>query len=90
MFAIRWMVKNTPYRVFVGYSDTTAGEIGTIYQACNFIYLGQNSGERYNYYDPKMPSKKWFNERSLRKVSSFKKYASNLEPIVGIGVEYER
>ena len=78
MFSIRWMVKNTPYRSFIGYSDTTAGEIGTIYQACNFIYLGQRSGERYNYFDPKRPEIGWFGERMLRKLSSYKRYAKSL------------
>ena len=41
MFAIRWMVKNTRFRLFIAYSDTEAKELGTIYQACNFYYIGQ-------------------------------------------------
>ncbi|MDJ0905393.1 MAG: hypothetical protein QNI96_05195 [Woeseiaceae bacterium] len=28
------------WQIFVGYSDERAGEIGTIYQACNWVYLG--------------------------------------------------
>ena len=40
MFAVRWMAANTPKRVFYGYSDPRAGEIGTLYQACNFTFLG--------------------------------------------------
>ncbi len=31
------------YHIFVAYSGTTAGEIGTISQSCNFVYLGATS-----------------------------------------------
>ena len=33
-----------PAYVFVAYSDTDAGEIGTVYQACNWLYCGKTSG----------------------------------------------
>lgn len=75
MFSIRWMAKNTPYRFFSAYSDPQALELGTIYQACNFIYLGQNSGARFKYFDPGEPQREWFNDRIFRKSNSFKKYA---------------
>ena len=42
MFACRWMAQNTTKRVFYGYADPRAGEVGTIYQACNFMYLGES------------------------------------------------
>ena len=32
------------WRVFYAYSDPAAGEIGTVYQACNWLYLGQGLG----------------------------------------------
>jgi hypothetical protein len=32
------------YSIFYAYSDEDAGEIGTIYQACNWLYLGQGIG----------------------------------------------
>ena len=44
MSSIRWMVENTEFRYFTAYSDPEAKDLGTIYQACNFIYLGQTSG----------------------------------------------
>tara|TARA_Y100000768_G_C23984113_1_gene687684 strand:+ start:2176 stop:3405 length:1230 start_codon:yes stop_codon:yes gene_type:complete len=78
MFSICWMVKHTEYRFFSAYSDTEARELGTIYQACNFIYLGQNSGARYEYLDPKRADKGWFSDRNFRKTTSFKKYAEGL------------
>lgn len=40
MFAVNWMTKHTKYRIFFAYSDEDAGEIGTVYQACNFMYMG--------------------------------------------------
>ncbi len=75
MFSIKWMVKNTTYRYFSAYSDTVARELGTIYQACNFKYLGQNSGARFEYHDPSNPDKGWFSDRIFRKTTSYKRYA---------------
>ena len=43
IFSVRCMAKHTAFRIFTAYSDTEARELGTIYQACNFIYLGQTS-----------------------------------------------
>lgn len=74
MFSIRWMVKNTGFRFFTAYSDTEARELGTIYQACNFIYLGQNSGGRFEYFDPENPKRGWFSDRQFRKLSHIKRY----------------
>ena len=44
MFSIKWMVKNTRFRLFIAYGDAEAKELGTIYQACSFYYLGKKSG----------------------------------------------
>ena len=78
MYAINWMVQNTNYRFFTCYSDPMAKELGTIYQACNFIYLGQNFGSREMFYDPTLPTKPSFSDREFRKVSYFKVYAREL------------
>ena len=51
MNSIRWMVNNTNFRFFTAYSDPEARELGTIYQACNFHYLGSNFGTKVQYYD---------------------------------------
>lgn len=37
------------YNVFYAYSDSEAGEIGTIYQACNWIYIGVSPGRQSKY-----------------------------------------
>ena len=78
-YSIRWMVKNTDFRFFTAYSDTEARELGTIYQACNFIYLGKNSGARAKYFDPENPNLGWFTDRSFRQVSFYKRYANKLQ-----------
>ncbi len=77
MWCIKWMVNNTSYRMFVAYSDPTANELGTIYQACNFYYIGQKSGtsERYiNPYNEKIVSSRFF-----RSTTAYKLYAKELK-----------
>ena len=75
MFACKWMVENTPKRLFTGYSDPLAGEIGTIYQACNFEYLGPFYGAEYVY---TLPSGKKVNARFFTRTTSLKKWAKEL------------
>ena len=78
MRSVKWMVANTNFRYFTAYSDPEAKELGTIYQACNFIYLGQTSGTNVQYLDPKNPDKGWFSGREFRKKSKYYKYAENI------------
>ena len=75
------MVKNTQYRLFTAYSDPTAKEIGTIYQACNFYYLGNGSGTVIRCVNPY--SGKIVSDRFFRQVSAYKKYAKEL------GIEWD-
>lgn len=78
MFSIKWMVNNTDYRVFTAYSDPEAKELGTIYQACNFNYMGQTSGANKQY---KIESGKWVSDRYFRSRSVYKRLAkeNNIE-----------
>lgn len=78
MDSIRWMLQNTPYRVFSAYSDPEALELGTIYQSCNFIYTGQKYGADKLYLDPACPEKGWFSSRRFRHRSLYRRYAKNL------------
>ena len=78
MKSIKWMVKHTEFRFFTAYSDPEARELGTIYQACNFIYLGQTSGANLQYLDPKTPARGWFSDREFRKKGKYKKYAEEI------------
>jgi len=81
MYSLRWMVKNTPFRIFTAYSDSEAKELGVLYQACNFIYLGKSSGTSYNYFDPLKPHLGWFSDREFRKAGKYKSYAKQLNII---------
>lgn len=72
MYAIKWMIKNTPYRLFTAYSDTEAKELGTIYQACNFQYLGKKSGAGKQY---QIENGKWVSDRYFRSRSVYKRVA---------------
>lgn len=72
MKSIKWMVKNTDFVLFTSYADPDARELGTIYQSCNFYYLGQKYGGGYVYYDPQSPDTGWvgcsyFNQRGTIK-----------------------
>jgi hypothetical protein len=79
MYAIRWLVQNTHFRVFTAYSDPEANEIGTIYQACNFYYLGNTYGTKILYFDPINPSAGWFTGRIFKKLNRIKQYAKNVD-----------
>ena len=82
MWCIKYMVKNTQYRLFTAYSDPTAKELGTIYQACNFYYLGQNSGTTTRYINPY--TNKVVSDRFFRQRTAYKKYAKEL------GIKWEK
>ena len=37
------MMRANGYNAFISYADSQAGEIGTVYQACNWLFCGQTS-----------------------------------------------
>lgn len=74
-YGTKWMVKNTDYRLFTAYSDSEAGEIGTIYQACNFYYLGAKFGAKAQY---QIENGRWVNDRYFRSRSVYKRIAAKL------------
>ena len=82
MWSIKWMVHNTQYRLFTAYSDPTAKELGTIYQACNFYYLGKQSGTNIRYINPY--TGKIVSDRFFRQRTAYKKYAKEL------GIEWNK
>lgn len=68
MWCIKHMVMNTDYRLFTAYSDPTAKELGTIYQACNFFYLGQANGTKKSYISPytgRVVSDRYFRQKTV-------------------------
>jgi hypothetical protein len=78
MESVRWMAKNTDFCIFTAYSDPEAKELGTIYQACNWVYLGQGSGTITQYFDPEHPEYGWFSSRNFRHKSKYNRYAREL------------
>jgi len=82
MFSIKYMVKNTQYRLFSAYADPTAKELGTIYQACNFYYLGKKYGTTKRYINPY--TGKLVSDRYFRQKTAYKKYAQEL------GIKWEK
>lgn len=76
MWCIDYMVRNTQYRLFTCYSDPTAREIGTIYQACSFLYIGQGAGAVDRYVNPY--TGKLVSDRFFRQKTAYKKYAEEL------------
>jgi len=79
MKSIKWMVKDTEFRGFSAYSDPEAKELGTIYQACNFIYLGQTFGAGNQFLDPGNPQRGWFGSSGFADRSQIVRYAKKLE-----------
>jgi len=84
MKSIKWMVQNTQFRAFSAYSDPEAKELGTIYQACNFIYLGQKFGAGNQYLDPDNPKRGWFGSSGFADRSQIVRYAKKL------GIEWQQ
>jgi hypothetical protein len=78
MFSCRWMVQNTEKRAFVAYADPQANELGIIYQACNFDYIGNNFGTTHLFKHPDVKGgDKWFSPQSLKRTSAFKRWCKN-------------
>ncbi len=75
MFGCRYLVKATQKRCFVGYSDSEAGEIGTIYQACNFEFLGSKFGASTLYTHPEFKNGNPFSSQVLRRTSTLRWWA---------------
>jgi hypothetical protein len=68
------MVKNTEKRAFIGYGDPRANEIGVIYQACNFEYLGKNFGSSFLFKHPVIKGGNIFSSQHLKRTSFFKRW----------------
>ncbi len=43
---LRWLAKNTMFKVVVSYADAEYGHSGVIYRAANFKYLGKTAGAK--------------------------------------------
>ena len=76
MWSIRQVARTSSFRLFTAYSDPTAKELGTIYQACNFYYLGQKAGTLLQYVNPY--TGKITSDRYFRQKTAYRKFAKEL------------
>ncbi len=53
-------------QLVIAYSDTNAGEIGTVYQATNWVYVGEGTRQTFNLVNKKLNRR--FDERQLDKL----------------------
>jgi len=42
-YSVKLAAREYPIKLILAYSDSDAGEIGTIYQACNWVYIGKTA-----------------------------------------------
>jgi hypothetical protein len=65
--ASRMAASEHGWRIFHAYADRAAGEIGTVYQACGWLYLGTNVGRgtrtRWRFFNRR--EGRWYSERAL-------------------------
>jgi hypothetical protein len=78
MKSIKFMVKHTEFRIFTAYSDPEAKELGTIYQACNFLYLGNSFGGKLQFFDNDNSKRGWFGVNGFSDRSQIIRYAKIL------------
>ncbi|NJL69360.1 MAG: hypothetical protein HC894_27135 [Microcoleus sp. SM1_3_4] len=76
-YSCKWMVNNSEKRAFVAYADPEANEIGTIYQACGFEYLGKTFGSSTLYRHPQIKNGCSFSSQSLKRTSAFKRWCKH-------------
>lgn len=66
--AVKQAARDHGWRIFYAYADPEAGEIGTVYQACNWLYIGQGVGRTPGRLreDWQLPDGRILSSRSLR------------------------
>lgn len=83
--AVKLAADEHGWRIFYAYADPEAGEIGTVYQACNWLYIGQGVGRTPGRLreDWRLPDGSILSSRSLRhrKMKRADAYALGWEPI---------
>lgn len=78
-WCLRWLYVNSDFYCAVAYADPVAGEIGTIYQACNALYLGLTDPKHSCYYI--INGHKYDPRKVVAKFGSRKKtFIANIDP----------
>ena len=81
------------WKIFFAYSDQEAGEIGTVYQAANWLYIGQGPGRRTGRTRPKfrhpaVKAGRWLTDRSFHRRGL--SMAADVGRIDGLGIRSNR
>jgi hypothetical protein len=68
--ACRQAHRDFGWKLFYAYADSAAGEVGVVYQACSWLYLGAGAGRRnaqgrWRFFD--RHRRTWLSDRSLRR-----------------------
>lgn len=74
MWCIRWMLRNTEKRSFIGYADPEAGERGVIYRACNFTEVPGYFGSKFMLVNQNWRRGLPFSPQSLNRTGVFKQW----------------
>tara|TARA_R100001594_G_scaffold14406_1_gene30634 strand:+ start:1762 stop:2604 length:843 start_codon:yes stop_codon:yes gene_type:complete len=85
--SIKMLYKNKNPRYVVAFSDWDAGEIGTLYQACNWVYLGHKNtrewvdrnGKRYDINTPAVRAVSGFARKNNKGLKATKKQRKEQE-----------
>jgi hypothetical protein len=70
-WACKLVARETESKIIIAYSDSDAGEVGTIYQACNWVYTGLTTGVSRPDMNIVSPSGRVLNRRSLGSMSKY-------------------
>lgn len=73
--ALRWMKQHTSFEVVVSYADAFHDHRGVIYQATNFLYLGQTSKGKVIMYDGRQ-----YHDKTIRTTYTNKFGETKLKP----------
>jgi hypothetical protein len=69
-FTLRWLKKNTKYKLVISYADSNYNHTGTIYKASNFKFAGMTNPGRVISYNNKL-----YHDKTIRT-----KYKGKLKP----------
>ena len=69
-FTLRWLKKNTKYKLVISYADSNYNHTGTIYRASNFKYSGMTNPGKVIIYNDKL-----YHDKTIRT-----KYKGKLKP----------
>lgn len=85
--SIKWLLKNTDYKIIISYADSHYGHEGTIYKASNFKHVGMTSKSKVILFDGKQYHDKTIRTYYIDKFGNkrLKPYAQRLKDALSVG-----